>query len=421
MVSPGSGRSAGLGLAVTSRGIGFLLVALGALVAAPLLSLPALLTVTALLVGLVGFGLVYVLLGHSSVHATRRFEPPTLAPGETADVILTVSNSSPLPVLESTWSESVGAGLAARHGRGVLPALSGKHRPGSRVSTSYEVTGRRRGRHRVGPLRIRAHDPFGVAERRQVLDSDESLVVLPAVTDLRHGRTRGAAADGASRPAPQHVGAGEADVVARSYLPGDALKRMHWKATAHRGEFMVRQEEQQIAARASVVLDLDATSYGMVTDRRGVWEDAAELEWAITAAASIVKHLAARDYVVVARSTDGTLDRTVSPEGDTLIEALVDLAGIAPQPPEPVRPERVRTDEQTVIAILGAPGHERAGQWVDALAGSRAVDALVAVGTATTVIDRLQAAGWSVVRYRVTDHVADRWSELERIRRHVVG
>ena len=98
------------------------------------------------------------------------------------------------------------------------------------------------------------------------------LTVLPRRYDLPPIRPSGSDEDGATRPAPQQVGIGEDDIIARSYLPGDALKRLHWKATARRGELMVRQEEQQMNPRAAVVIDLDAWSHGTDRDRTGAWE-----------------------------------------------------------------------------------------------------------------------------------------------------
>ena len=51
-----------------------------------------------------------------------------------------------------------------------------------------------------------------------------------------------------------------------AYLPGDAMKRLHWKATAHRGQLMVRQEEQQINPRAGVFLDCEPRTQGTARD-----------------------------------------------------------------------------------------------------------------------------------------------------------
>jgi len=48
----------------------------------------------------------------------------------------------------------------------------------------------------------------------------------------------------------------------REYANGDAQRHIHWKSTAKTGVLMVRQFEETRRSTISLVLDLDATSYG---------------------------------------------------------------------------------------------------------------------------------------------------------------
>ena len=108
------------------------------------------------------------------------------------------------------------------------------------------------------------------------------------------------------------VGVGDDDVIARVYLPGDAMKRLHWKATAHRGELMVRQEEQQINPRAGVFLDCEPRTQGTARDSKRLWEYSPTFEWGIVAAASIVHHLARNGYVVAFKTSSPAIDREIA-------------------------------------------------------------------------------------------------------------
>ena len=68
--------------------------------------------------------------------------------------------------------------------------------------------------------------------------------MLPRVEPLGGGHPRGDGV-GAEGAIPHMVALhGEDDVAIRTYRDGDDLRRIHWPATAHRGELMVRQEDR---------------------------------------------------------------------------------------------------------------------------------------------------------------------------------
>ena len=58
--------------------------------------------------------------------------------------------------------------------------------------------------------------------------------------------------DGAAAPAPD----GELVRGLRDYLPGDRLRQVHWRATAHTGELVVKETEEPQAPVLHLVLDL---------------------------------------------------------------------------------------------------------------------------------------------------------------------
>lgn len=387
-------------------------------VAAPLLGLPALQQVTALLIGLVLGAAVFV-VAHAGVRIERTFEPEVVTPGRASQARVRVTNLGALPSTTSRWTDRLGAGLAG-DASGHLPGLTGARGARSHAVVEYAIRGLRRGRHPVGPLVVQVRDPFGLVTRRHVVGAQHDLVVLPRSTELAPGGTRGADTDGASRPSPQQVGLGEDDVIARSYLPGDALKRVHWKATAHRGELMVRQEEQQVNPRAGVVLDTDATSFGTARDRQGLWEHAPDLEWAVSAAASIVGHLSRSGHAVVVRGV-GTFERRVSDGEDSTEDVLVDLALLEPRVGPVVDARSARTGERSTVAVLGGLDVERARSWTSALADGGSVAALVSRSTRPAALDVLDAAGWRVVTYGPGDDVADLWAELDGGRRRAAS
>ena len=408
-------RRAVTSVVVTRRGIGFAVAAVVTFAAAPLLSLPALLYVTGLLVAMIVLSAGFVLVGHSRVRVERSFAPRVVALGAPSRVTVRLTNQSPLPCLEADWEDHLPHGVSG-DSRGTLPALGGSRGAESTATISYELHGLRRGRHEVGPLHVDVHDPFGLVSRRHSFGSAESLMVLPGRVDLPPITPRGASDDGATRPAPQNVGVGDDDIIARAYLPGDALKRIHWKATAHRAELMVRQEEQQMTPRAAVVLDTEPASVGTARDRKDAWEYSPAFEWAVVAAASITAHLVRAGYVVALQSNGTVLDRVVAEGQDTLEDAMVDLATTDPDPHDRIG----RHDaEGATFVVLGRLTVERAEHWVATLSTSRAILALVARGTSPAALDVLDGARWNVVAWSPGDDHADAWTLFDGETAHV--
>lgn len=415
--SAGRLRRAASSVVLTRRGAGFLLAAVASFIAAPVLSLPALLYVTGLMLALVLFSAVFVFAGHSRVRIERSFAPQVVPPGQMSHATVRITNLSVLPCLEAKWSDDLPPGISG-DASGVLPALGGSHGTDSRVSFSYALQGLRRGRHPIGPLRVNVLDPFGLVFRRHKFGSPELLTVLPRRVDLRPIAPRGTSEDGATRPAPQHVGLGEDDVIARSYLPGDAMKRLHWKATAHRGELMVRQEEQQLTPRAAVILDCEPVSQGTAQDRQGVWEYSSVFEWCIVATASISAHLVKAGYVVVLQSSGRAIDRFIADGQDTLEDAMVDLAVVEPERNDH---ERLVAPERAAFMVLGRLSVERAHYWAHVMSTSRAVLALVAANTSAEARGILEDARWRIVTYQPNQDISDLWAEFDGARAHAAG
>jgi uncharacterized protein (DUF58 family) len=401
-------RRAVTSVVVTRRGIGFAVAAVATFAAAPLLSLPALLYVTGLLVAMIVLSAGFVLVGHSRVLVERTFAPRVVALGGSSRVTVRLTNQSPLPCLEADWDDHLPHGLQGTS-RGALPGLGGS-RSADATTLSYDVHGVRRGQHEVGPLLVDVHDPFGLVSRRHTFGGAQPVMVLPGRVDLPPITPRGASDQGATRPAPQNVGVGDDDIIARAYLPGDALKRIHWKATARRAELMVRQEEQQVTPRAVVIVDAEPRSQGTALDRKDAWEYSPALEWSVVAAASITAHLVRAGYVVGLQSNGTQVDRVVAEGHDTLEDAMVDLALLQPEPVD--RPGRHEA-EGAAFVVLGRLTVERARQWVASLSTSRTILALVAHGTPAQALDVLDGARWNVVTWAPQDDLAETWTSFD--------
>ena len=134
----------------------------------------------------------------------------------------------------------------------------------------------RRGRHLVGPARVRVSDPFDLCTRERISGTCE-LLVLPRVHTL--GAAALAFLDGAGRASaepPQELDS------LRAHRPGSPASRIHWPTVARSGVLMEHSLRPEDDARAMIELDAADPASGEALDQ------------AVRAVASLCVHLARR-------------------------------------------------------------------------------------------------------------------------------
>jgi uncharacterized protein (DUF58 family) len=220
-----------------------------------------------------------------------------------------------------------------------------------RREVSYDVRADLRGRYPVGPLTVRLTDPFGLVELRRSFSETATVIITPTVIPLPTVRLTGEwSGSGESRPRSV-ASAGEEDATVRAYRDGDDMRRVHWRATAHYGELMVRREEQPWQSRATLLLDTRQQAHA------GHDPDSS-LEFAVTAAASIGIHLADRGYAV----------RLVTDEGGAVSGSWHDPGT------GPAGAEMPLLDG---LAVVRATRDASVGRWPDLLSGAGAASGLL--------------------------------------------
>lgn len=244
-------------------------------------------------------------------------EPATLTVGQSARVQVAVSNRSGYPSLSVSAEEALSTDLG-RRARFLLPGIP---RRGVRT-IEYSVLARRRGLHRIGPLTIRSHDPFGLTSAVLPLPGHADVMVLPVVHPLlgRAGQSAGSGNSGAQTPAPGQSGMEDASL--REYQLGDDLRRIHWPVTAHRGELTVRHDGRAPVRQAVLCLDPSLP--------RGRDQDSPALDWAVEGLASIATHLAGLGYAL-RLATPAHVAAGRHGEILDLDETVRELALVAPQ------------------------------------------------------------------------------------------
>ena len=113
----------------------------------------------------------------------------------------------------------------------------------------------RRGAYLLGPTTLTSGDPFGLFTMRKVVTASDTLVILPMTFPITIFPPPPGLLPGgkAIRQRSFDMTPNAAEV--REYVPGDPMKRIHWPSTAHRGQFMVKEFEQDPQADIWIFLD----------------------------------------------------------------------------------------------------------------------------------------------------------------------
>jgi uncharacterized protein (DUF58 family) len=174
----------------------------------------------------------------------------------------------------------------------------------------------RRGRFSLGPVWVTSGDPFGIFRVSRKLTDGTSVVVYPRTVLLpRFGRVPGELPGGSLQGVRVQFNTPNVSSV-RDYQSGDAFNRIHWPTTARTTKLMVREFELDPTADIWIVLDLNEDAHA------GFGLESTE-EYAVTAAASLARHLLDQGRAVGLVSQDATMPADRGPrQVERILEVL---------------------------------------------------------------------------------------------------
>jgi uncharacterized protein (DUF58 family) len=291
---------------------------------------------------LLGIALDLALAGRVAELRMTRTGATSTRLGETVEVALLVTNAGRRRVrgrLRDAWLPSAGA--TPRVQPVDIP-------PGERRRLATRLTPTRRGDRTAAHVTVRSLGPLGLAGRQRRHRVPWSLRVLPPFTSRRflpEKLARLRELDGAVTLTRRGQGT-EFDSL-REYVDGDDVRSIDWRATARRGDVVVRTWRPERDRRLVCVLDTGRTSAARVGDipRLDTALDACLLLAAVAAKAGDRVDLLAADDVVRA-SVEGAARTEVLP---TLVQAMA-----------PLEPALVESDAQLVVAEVLRRDRKRA-------------------------------------------------------------
>lgn len=200
-----------------------------------------------------------------------------------------------------------------------LPLLLPGRALGVRAEGSREwiakVTLTRRGSYRLGALRVRTGDPFGLFSSEMVVGRPTWIVVFPKIYPLPNWRLPPSPVDGTAPSRRRYEAASPLVRTVRPYVHGDAINRIHWLSSVRHGELYVKEFDLEQTADLWLLLDLDRAAHAGTGDQ-------ASVETAISAAASIAVQTLL-DNRAVGITASSRRSQTLTPDRGTRVEQKI--------------------------------------------------------------------------------------------------
>ena len=184
---------------------------------------------------------------------------------------------------------------------------------GREQETAYRNVVSQRGIHSLSGLRVSTRFPFGLIRKAHDITAKAQLLVYPALVPVPPLL----AADGGA-PLPDRRNArasrsGEFHGL-REYREGDDPRQIHWRSSARRGRWLVREHEDDAGGRVVVKLQWTAVTVG---------NENQALEQAVSMAASVALYFLKRGYeVALAAGQVSVAARAGNQQSHTLLAAL---------------------------------------------------------------------------------------------------
>ena len=325
-------------MALTGRAA---VVALAGVVVVLLAPLGGAMVVLVLAVLLLGVAVDLSLAASPRAIAVARSGDTSTRVGEPAEVVVTIRNPTSRTArgwVRDAWPPSAGA--TPRTHRLAVP-------PGNQRRYVTVLQPTRRGERRAADVTLRLTGPLGLAARQRNRRSNWGIFVLPPFTSRRflpEKLARLRQLDGAV-VAPIRGQGTEFDSL-REYVVGDDTRSIDWRATARRGDVVVRTWRPERDRQLLLVLDSGRTSAARI-------DGAPRFDAAIDAAlllTALARHAGDRVSVLVHdRRLRAAVDRATGGA------ALSDVVRVV----APIEPQLVETDMTAVVAQVLRRLHRR--------------------------------------------------------------
>ncbi len=275
--------------------------------------------------------------------------------GEVFEERLMLDNLSGMPKL---WVQVADGSTLPGHRAGYVASLGGRKRAMWRARSVC----RQRGRFQLGPVTATSGDPFGLFRQRVPLTPAQEVLVLPHVYQLTNFVLFSGGLPGRGRSSRRALQTTTNATSVREYASGDALNRIHWRASAHHNQLMVKEFDLDPAVDAWIFLDL----HDKVQAGKG--EQSTE-EYGVTVAATVATYLLRQDLSIGMIVNGGKRELLSVDRGERQMERVLELLAVVTAGPGPELREALALDAihlgRNTVAIVITPSDSR--DWHESL------------------------------------------------------
>ena len=230
------------------------------------------------------------LIGSRAYRTVLSVSRANVVAGGEVHLTVDVQNTAARPQLPAVIELPVGDAL-----RELTVPLLGPHQ---NVLLPVTVPATVRGVITVGPLTVARQDPLGLLRREMTWRDVHHVHVHPS-TVLLPPNSAGLVRDLEGQASKRLTDSDLSFHAVREYVPGDAMRHIHWKSTAKTGQLMVRQYEESQTARLAVLFDAKREEYAS--------DEEFELGVSIAASISVQSVREGRESYVASAWTPGRL------------------------------------------------------------------------------------------------------------------
>lgn len=207
-----------------------------------------------LLIGTAGLWMLtflWVYFLERGLHVDRRIHFAWATIGESVPEQLVITNTSRFPAV---WLEIVDESDSLVEPLRLVSDVAGR---ASRRRSPIHLF-KRRGLYTLGPTRLRTGDPFGVYTLTIRDHHSSTILVTPPQLALSQLKIPASGWTGDQKRQSGILARQASDAGIREYAPGDSLKRIHWRSSAHQDALMVRRMETAASDDWWIFVDLQA-------------------------------------------------------------------------------------------------------------------------------------------------------------------
>ena len=213
----------------------------------------------------------------TGISYTRRFATRRLFFGEEAEFWIELINAKPLPL---TWLKAedefpqdlpllrTETAFSSRPRRRILTNAYSL-RWYEKVRRRYRLRGERRGVYVIGPVQVASGDLFGFRRRQLLMPEVQTVLVYPKIVPVASVNLAVARPLGDYGSERRILDDPLLAAGARDYQPGDSVRHIHWKASAHRNTLQTRLLDPSAAPHWMICLNVQTQEHfyeGIIVD-----------------------------------------------------------------------------------------------------------------------------------------------------------